>query len=157
MDLEEAILDKVRRLPPAKQEEVLRFADGLQRSATARMVPSRDRTKEMKWIDENRAAYTDQWVAVEGDCLITAGMDPLKVFATAKAKGIQIPSLCMCFLKIHFRLFQVGKNAGLARLLCLSPLHCGYRRNRRPDHALYWETIGRTLSQAGYGRRTLHL
>ncbi len=33
MSLEEAILDKVRRLPPAKQEEVLRFADGLQDSA----------------------------------------------------------------------------------------------------------------------------
>ncbi len=66
MSLEDAILDKVRRLPPAKQEEVLRFADGLQRTATARIVPSRDRTREMKWIDENRAAYADQWVAVEG-------------------------------------------------------------------------------------------
>jgi len=42
MSLEEAILDKVRRLPPAKQEEVLRFADGLQDSARARIVPSRD-------------------------------------------------------------------------------------------------------------------
>jgi len=29
MNLEEAILDKVRHLPQAKQEEVLRFADGL--------------------------------------------------------------------------------------------------------------------------------
>ena len=91
MSLEEAILDKVRRLPPAKQEEVLRFADGLQRSATAGMVPSRDRTNEMKWIDENRGAYVDQWVAVEGDRLIAAGIDPLKVFAAAKAEGIRIP------------------------------------------------------------------
>jgi hypothetical protein len=91
MSLEEAILDKVRRLPPAKQEEVLRFADGLQRHATARMVPSRDRTREMKWIDENRAAYADQWVAVDGDRLIAAGVDPLKIFAAAKAEGIQVP------------------------------------------------------------------
>jgi hypothetical protein len=91
MSLEEAILDKVRRLPPAKQEEVLRFADGLQRTATARIVPSRDRTKEMKWIDENRAAYADQWVAVKGDRLIAAGIDPLKIFAAAKAEGIQGP------------------------------------------------------------------
>ena len=51
MSLEEAILDKVRRLPPAKQEEVLRFADGLQDTASARIVPSRDRTVEMKWIE----------------------------------------------------------------------------------------------------------
>lgn len=90
MSLEEAILEKVRRLPPAKQEEVLRFADGLQRRA-ARVVPSHDRTREMKWIDENRAAYADQWVALEGDRLVAAGVDPLKVFATAKEHCIQTP------------------------------------------------------------------
>ena len=66
MSLEEAILDKVRRLPPAKQEEVLRFADGLQRNAAARRVPSRDRSNEMKWLDENRAAYADQWRGCRG-------------------------------------------------------------------------------------------
>lgn len=91
MSLEEAILDKVRRLPPAKQEEVLRFADGLQRRTTERTAPACDRTKEIKWIDENRAAYADQWVAVEGDRLIAAGTDPLKVFAAAKAEGVRVP------------------------------------------------------------------
>ena len=91
MSLEEAILDRVRSLPPAKQEEVLRFADGLQRTATARIVPSRDRAREMKWIDENRAAYADLWVALEGDRLIAAGIDPLKVFAAAKSEGIKVP------------------------------------------------------------------
>ena len=91
MSLEEAILDKVRRLPTAKQEEVLRFADGLQRQATARMVPSRDRTQEMKWINEHRAVFADHWVAVEGDRLVAADADPLKVFAAAKAEGIRSP------------------------------------------------------------------
>lgn len=91
VSLEEAILEKVRRLPPAKQEEVLRFADGLQRNAAARRVPSRDRSSEMKWLDENRAAYADQWVAVEGDRLIAANGDPLKVFSAAKAAGIATP------------------------------------------------------------------
>jgi hypothetical protein len=90
MSLEEAILEKVRRLPLAKQEEVLRFADGLQHN-TARMVPSRDRTRETKWIDENRAEYVNQWVAVEGDRLVIAGVDALKVFTTAKEQGIQTP------------------------------------------------------------------
>ena len=89
MSLEEAIIDKIRRLPPGKQEEVLRFADGLQDSG--RIVPSRDRTMEMKWIDLNRAAYADQWVAVEGDRLVAAGNDPLQVFAAAKEEGIQTP------------------------------------------------------------------
>ena len=91
MSLEEAILDKVRRLPPAKQEEVLRFADGLERNAASRRVPSSDRSSEIKWLDENRTAYANQWVAVEGDRLIAANVDPLHVFSAAKAAGIQTP------------------------------------------------------------------
>jgi hypothetical protein len=91
MSLEEAILDKVRRLPPAKQEEVLRLADGLQHRSATRMVPSHDRNREMRWIEENRAAYADQWAAVEGDRLIAADPDALKVYAAAKAEGIVSP------------------------------------------------------------------
>ena len=91
MSLEEAILDKVRRLPPSKQEEVLRFANRLERNSASRSVPSRDRSSEMQWLDENRAAYADQWVTVEGDRLIAANVDPLSVFSAAKAAGIQTP------------------------------------------------------------------
>jgi hypothetical protein len=93
MSLEEAILDSVRRLPPAKQQQVLRFADGLHCQAAVRIVPSRERTKEMKWIGENRSTYANQWVVVEGDRSIAADADGHKVFAAAKAAGIDIPSL----------------------------------------------------------------
>lgn len=93
MSLEQAILEKVRGLPPAKQQEVLRFADGLQRETGVRTVPSRDRTREMHWIRENRACYADQWVVVEGDRLIAADADAHKVFAAAKSAGIEVPFL----------------------------------------------------------------
>ena len=93
MSLEEAILDRVRRLPPTKQEQVLRFADGLQQKPTSRMVPSRDRGREMDWIKENRAGYADQWVVVDGDRLIAANVDGHKAFAAAKAAGIDVPFL----------------------------------------------------------------
>ena len=91
MNLEEAILDKVRHLSPAKQEEVLRYADGLQRQTTIGPGPSRDRAVERIWIDRNRAAFAGQWVAVEGDRLVASGMDAQEVFAAAKAEGIQSP------------------------------------------------------------------
>ena len=91
MTLEEAILEKVRRLPPDKREQVLRFADGLDRDSTGKQVPLRDRTSEMNWIEENRSAYADQWVALEGNRLIAAGIDPLRVFGAAKAAGIETP------------------------------------------------------------------
>jgi len=45
----------------------------------------------MNWIHQNRAGYHDRWVAVEGDRLIAADRDPLKVFAAAKAAGISSP------------------------------------------------------------------
>ncbi len=118
MTLEESIVDKVRRLPPAKQEELLRFADGLQRTEATRMVPSRDRTKEMKWIHENRAAYADQWVAVEGDRLIAAGTDPLKLFAAAKDESIRIPFVVHVLAEDPLRTYRAGKNASLARFQC---------------------------------------
>ena len=93
MSLEEAILDKVRRLPPAKQEEVLRFADGLQHRSPIRVVPSRDRSREMEWLKENRAKYENQWVVVEGDRLIAADADGHNAFVAAKAAGIEVPLL----------------------------------------------------------------
>ena len=93
MSLEEAILDKVRRLPPAQQEAVLRFAGGLQDRAPVRMVPSHDRSREMEWLEENRAKYANQWVVVEGDRLIAAGADGHNAFVAAKAAGIEVPLL----------------------------------------------------------------
>ena len=57
------------------------------------MVPSRDRTREMDWLEENRAKYADQWVVVEGDRLIAADADAHKVFTAAKAAGIEVPFL----------------------------------------------------------------
>ena len=93
MSIEEAIMNRVRRLPPAKQAAVLRFADALQQEPSVRMVPSRDRRREMDWIKENRTKYPDQWVVVEGDRLIAADADGHKVFAAAKAEGIEVPFL----------------------------------------------------------------
>jgi hypothetical protein len=93
MSLEEAILDKVRRLPPAKQEELLRFADVLERQPPTKRVPSRDRSREMAWVQSNRAKYADQWVVVEGDHLVAANADAHAVFTAAKAAGIEVPFL----------------------------------------------------------------
>lgn len=93
MSLEEAILDKVRRLPPTKQEQVLRFADGLQQGREIRAVPSRDREREMAWIRQHRAEYANQWVVIEGERLVAADADGHKAFETAKAAGIAVPFL----------------------------------------------------------------
>jgi len=63
----------------------------LQRQTDIGPGPSRDRATERMWIERNRAAFADQWVAVEGDRLIAAGTDAQKVFNAAKSEGIESP------------------------------------------------------------------
>jgi len=91
MSLEEAILERVRRLPPVQQEEVLRFAAGLDSPPGARRVPARDRSREVRWIGEHRSEHAGQWVALEGERLIAADADAGKVYAAAIAEGIASP------------------------------------------------------------------
>src|SRR5947207_15877558 len=91
MTVEEEILAKVRELPATEKEEVLRFADGLPVKGNVKRVPIRDYSKEMKWLEENRAKYPDLWVAIEGDRLIAADPDGLVVYNAAKAEGIETP------------------------------------------------------------------
>ena len=91
MSLEEAILEKVRSLSASEQEEVLRFADRVRNRPVTRSVPYNDRSKEMEWIQRNRSAYEGMWVSLDGDRLIAADPDGRKVYAAAKAEGIEVP------------------------------------------------------------------
>jgi hypothetical protein len=97
MTLEEAILDKVRYLHHTRQEEMLGFADALGCQDAGTAVPTRNRTAEIKWMTRNRTAFAGQWVAVEGDRLVAADADAQKVFAAARAEGIDSPFVVHIF------------------------------------------------------------
>ncbi len=49
------------------------------------------RPREQEWIGKNRTEYAGQWVALDGDRLLSCGADGRKVYAEAKAKGVKIP------------------------------------------------------------------
>lgn len=57
--------------------------------------PIREQTqrfrKAMKWVDDHRAEYLRQWVALVGDRLISCGPDAKQVYQEAKAAGIEVP------------------------------------------------------------------
>ena len=53
-NLEEAILEKVRRLQQDKQEEVLRFAGGLQRQALSEVVGGQVDETPIPWLWHRR-------------------------------------------------------------------------------------------------------
>jgi hypothetical protein len=65
MSLDEAILEKVRDLSPSQKEEVLRFAEKVHDRPTAKSVPFNYRHEELDWIERNREAYLNMWVALE--------------------------------------------------------------------------------------------
>lgn len=51
------------------------------------------RKRESEWVQQNKEAYADLWVVVEGDQLIASGADGKQVYDEARAAGIEIPFL----------------------------------------------------------------
>jgi hypothetical protein len=61
-------------------------------SATGQQArPDMERAREFKWLKENWREYLGQWVCLEGDKLISSGINGHQVHAAAKAAGIQVP------------------------------------------------------------------
>ena len=49
------------------------------------------REREMQWLTEHEAEYAGQWLALDGDHLLSHGEDPHKVRAEARAMGVETP------------------------------------------------------------------
>lgn len=49
------------------------------------------REREMQWLTEREAVYAGQWLALDGDRLLSHGEDPHKARAEARAMGVESP------------------------------------------------------------------
>lgn len=96
----EEIVEAIDALPPGEQEQVRRKLN--QRRAdrisplppgfvVRRVPPIRQQMKgisqEMAWLEQHRAEYAGQWVALDGDRLIKAGGSAKDVLDAARAEG----------------------------------------------------------------------
>jgi hypothetical protein len=52
------------------------------------IAPEKGVKDEMKWLREHRAEYANQWVALDGDRLISAGRSAKEVHSAVKAAGV---------------------------------------------------------------------
>src|SRR5438093_13204666 len=50
-----------------------------------------DFTREMRWIAQHHKEYAGQWVALDGDRLLSHGMNAREVFAAARQTGVASP------------------------------------------------------------------
>jgi len=92
----EHIVEEVKKLPPDEQrqlrERLDREAPPEPRRSNIRWTGEAiDLSRELRWIDEHRAEYAGQWVAVRGDRLLSHGTDGVQVYREARAAGDDRP------------------------------------------------------------------
>jgi hypothetical protein len=96
----ESILKLIEQLPPTelirlnqllawKQAEFAKAKPPLDRLVLCESM--KDRTREMKWIEEHKHEYVGQWVALDGDRLIVASPIRAEISAAIKADGAKLP------------------------------------------------------------------
>ena len=87
----ERIIEEVRRLPPAEKRRLRQVLDHEDQVTVQPSDRSVDLSRELRWIEEHRAEYAGQWVAVRGDKLLSSGSDGRQVYEAARAAGDERP------------------------------------------------------------------
>jgi len=91
----EQALEVVRALTPEEQQRLLREIEAERRQqaqpTNGGAVEYHHREREMRWLSEHRGEYIGQWVALDGDRLVSHNEDLGKVYDEARAQGVQIP------------------------------------------------------------------
>ena len=92
------IIEAARTLPVEDLRSLMRWLREQEQRALAN-VPDEDAVRRqterfhraMKWIENHRKEYIGQWVALDGDRLISHGLDARQVFTAATAAGMETP------------------------------------------------------------------
>ncbi len=97
------IISEIQSLSPGQRNELLRLLSGIptiindinelsQLPFIPRIIgeaPSpRDRSKEYGWLEQHREEYARQWVALDGDKLVSSNTNCRLVIDEARQKGI---------------------------------------------------------------------
>lgn len=95
----EKVIEEVKSLTPKERAQLQQLLSEL--SSNSQIKPTRvslkppapviDRTREMQWLEDHRAEFAGQWVALHGDHLLTHSFDAREVFAAARQSGIERP------------------------------------------------------------------
>lgn len=85
------IIDEVRRLPPDERRQLREVLDREEQVGVRQTDRVIDLSRELRWVEEHRAQYAGQWVAVRGNRLLSSGTDGKEVYKAARAAGDKRP------------------------------------------------------------------
>jgi Family of unknown function (DUF5678) len=86
------IIDVIHSLPSNEREKIRQTLEKEKREKDEKLKNELELYKKAKqWIEEHREEYMNQWVCLEGDQLISHGMDGMEVHRQAKEAGIDAP------------------------------------------------------------------
>ena len=86
------VIEAIHSLPNSEQEKIRKTLEKEKREKEEKLkVELKLYKKAKQWIEEHREEYMNQWVCLEGDQLISHGMDGLEVHRKAKEAGIDAP------------------------------------------------------------------
>lgn len=86
------IIDVIHSLPSGEQEKIRKTLENEKREKAEKLKSDLELYKKAKqWIEEHREEYLDQWVCLEGDRLVSHGMNGMEVHRQAKEAGIDAP------------------------------------------------------------------
>ena len=94
------VLKAARMLPPDDQRKLRECLEhgtsepqNTDRSVQDSRFPSKTYGPEYMWLREHAREYTGNWVALDGDRLVSHGTDVRRVHAAAQADGVEFPYL----------------------------------------------------------------
>ena len=90
----EQALSVVRALPREDQQRLRQWLEEQKpagETGNPANGPTSFRAREMHWLSEHRREYIGQWVALDGDRLVSHDKDLGKVFDDAHAQGVKVP------------------------------------------------------------------
>ena len=102
-DIEKMVLDRVRSGEYSSTSELVNAAvrnlldeahagkQGLGRHDLKSLELAKDAPANLEWLNRNRAAYMDEWVALHKGRLVAHGKNGLDVFRAAQSQGINPP------------------------------------------------------------------
>jgi len=92
----ELILAEIAALPPEEREKLRTLLnrrpssapDEAEQSVFIPLFDASDPAPSLRWIEEHRAEFAGQYVALDDDRLVAHGVNPQEVIAAVRASGL---------------------------------------------------------------------